>query len=223
MKFTYAKFNLIMDLTDNHPNVLIIENPHNMAIFMQELYNQYLGLDEFFILSEENKVYKLNKIADMVIEPYSLDLNRKNIVNGLYAYMNDIANDYTEENAVLNTSLQAFLDKIIDSVPYDNITHQFDFNWTDMFKIYGVKIDTQFSNIIEKIIEYVKVCSFICKYKLIIFVNLKTYLSTDEIEELYKMCEYCKISILLIESRENVENAREKTYIIDKDQCLIVK
>lgn len=223
MKLTYAKYNLVMELSENKPSVLIIENPQNMAEFMQELYNQYCGLSEKFVLSEEDKILKLNKIADMVIEPYSLDLNRKNIINGLYLYMNDIANDCIEEREVLNTNIQLVIDKITDNVPYNNITHQFDFNWTDMFKLYGVKIDSDYQTIIEKLVEYIKICSFICKYKLIIFVNLKTYLSDEEIEELYKTSSYCKISLLLIESREINWNGDEMEYIIDKDQCLIVK
>ena len=41
-----------------------------------------------------------------------------------------------------------------------------------MFKLYGVKIDSDYQTIIEKLVEYIKICSFICKYKLIIFVNL---------------------------------------------------
>ena len=77
--------------------------------------------------------------------------------------------------------------------------------------------------IIKRLFEYIKICSFICKYKLIIFVNLKTYLSDEEIEELYKISNYCKISLLLIESREKDWNGDEMEYIIDKDQCLIVK
>lgn len=223
MKLTYAKYNLVIELSESKPSVLIIENPQNMAEFMQELYNQHCGLIEKFVLSEEDKILKLNKIADMVIEPYSLDLNRKNIINGLYSYMNDIANDCIEESEVLNTNIQLVIDKITDNVPYNNITHQFDFNWTDMFKLYGVKIDSDYQTIIEKLVEYIKICSFICKYKLIIFVNLKTYLSDEEIEELYKISNYCKISLLLIESREKDWNGDEMEYIIDKDQCLIVK
>ena len=70
MKLTYAKYNLVIELSESKPSVLIIENPQNMSEFMQELYNQYCGLIEKFVLSEEDKILKLNKIADMVIEPY---------------------------------------------------------------------------------------------------------------------------------------------------------
>ena len=35
MKLTYAKYNLVMELSENKPSILIIENPQNMAEFMQ--------------------------------------------------------------------------------------------------------------------------------------------------------------------------------------------
>ena len=55
-----------------------------------------------------------------------------------------------------------------------------------------------------------------------VFINLKTFLSKEEVEELYKECFYRKINIILFENYDNnciIEN--EKRIIIDSDLCEI--
>ena len=54
-----------------------------------------------------------------------------------------------------------------------------------------------------------------------LFVNIKSYLTDDELKRLYDMANYQKITLILLESRESVERGREIRYIIDKDNCFI--
>ena len=47
--------------------------------------------------------------------------------------------------------------------------------------------------------------------------------SEEQLKEVYQMAFYCKLQLLLIENREQSNLEGEKTYIIDRDRCLIIK
>ena len=68
---------------------------------------------------------------------------------------------------------------------------------------------------------YIKISSELVAIKVFFFVNLRSYLTQDELNELYKMVDYYKVSLILLESIERNERSREKRYIIDKDLCFI--
>lgn len=68
---------------------------------------------------------------------------------------------------------------------------------------------------------YIKISSELVAIKVFFFVNLRSYLTQDELNELYKMADYYKVSLILLESIERNERSREKRYIIDKDLCFI--
>lgn len=59
--------------------------------------------------------------------------------------------------------------------------------------------------------------------KVFCFVKLKAFLSEQRLNELFTMTRYYNVNLILIEYRERNEICPEKSYIIDKDQCLIVK
>jgi len=53
------------------------------------------------------------------------------------------------------------------------------------------------------------------------FVNLKTYLMSEELHEFYKEAFYRKIQLLLLENNIVDELAEEAVSIVDADLCLI--
>ena len=53
-------------------------------------------------------------------------------------------------------------------------------------------------------------------------VNIKQYLTENEISELYKLAMYSKIQLVLIEfNMYGKKSEYENIYIIDKDSCII--
>ena len=79
------------------------------------------------------------------------------------------------------------------------------------------------AGILEKLLSYMKILSGLLEIRILCIVNLKTYLSEEQLKEVYQMAFYCKLQLLLIENREQSNLEGEKTYIIDRDRCLIIK
>lgn len=73
----------------------------------------------------------------------------------------------------------------------------------------------------EKLAQYMKIMSELLGKKLLIFVNIRSYLENNQIRELMKNAVYNEISLLFIENIQRDFSKDEKYYIIDKDNCEI--
>ena len=105
----------------------------------------------------------------------------------------------------------------------------FEFNYKDSIgiqeylKLLGLKISNNKGEIIDKIFSLIDAVEYLSVAKLLIFVNLKLYLSDDELNEIYKYAMYKKVNILLIETGEEKEPLEnEKILYIDSDYDEIV-
>lgn len=184
--------------------------------------NQCNGNDGDFLLSEE-KTLKIDKLMCTIINPFSIDFNNKKIISALYNNLAQNANDFIEEKAKINASIIALLDDIIDKEDYPNIDYTLDFSWNDLFKIYNIKINDVPETLLICLIEYLKVLINYCGIKVVGFINIKSYLSEEEILELYTYASYNKIQLILIESTERTILPNEIVHIVDADKCIINK
>ncbi len=57
------------------------------------------------------------------------------------------------------------------------------------------------------------------RFRIISYLN--SLCRYDDLISQYEIARYCKVSLILVEPRENIERNGEKRYIIDKDQCFI--
>ena len=71
----------------------------------------------------------------------------------------------------------------------------------------------------EKIIQYMKIMSELMGKKLLVFVNIRSDLEKDQIQELMKNAVYNEIALLFIENIQRDFSEMKKYYIIDKDGC----
>ena len=222
MKLVNSKYNLSMEWEENKSTTLIVENKDNMLNIINNLINQLSGQEGDFVLSDEVKV-KWEKQADFVLEPFTINFNNKKILSKMYEQMFDVSKDEIEDYNSINNVIINAIDKVTQRVEYNNIVYNLDFDWKNIYKLYDVKIGEDYDNLSEKIEEYIKIIADVLHIKLVIFLNLKEYLSKIELENIQQICFYKKINLLLLESEEREKIENEKTFIIDKDRCLIVK
>ena len=218
MKLVNSKYNLDIEFEENISNTLVLENKQHMIDVIQNLILQLKGDEGDFVLSAEKNV-KFDKVVEFIANPFEIDFNNKKIVTKLFEQLIAVASECVEEYNFINGKIVGTLDDICSKIEYYNV----EYNWKSIFKLYNVRIGENYNSLCEKIEEYVKVLADILHIKLLIFLNIKEYLTEEEIDNLQKICFYKKIFLLLIESEERFVLDNEKTFIIDKDRCLIVK
>lgn len=220
MKLVHNESGLCIEFKENEIQVIIIENPKTYEGFVSEIRKQVAGEEGGFVYSDDN-ILNMSKCVEFVIDPWSIDADSKKIKNSLYQLINEEAldnlyDDFLETRRVI----QQYMENLLDRMPY-SMDYNGDIGIPDLVKVVDVHIDSEANSFAEKIAEYMKLVADICQIKLLVFCNLKSYLSDDELIALYQEANYKKINILMLESHMRTPLTNEKTTIIDKDNCII--
>ena len=221
MKLVNIKYNIDMDILENNVYEIVIEHRGVFTKVVESLIDQSYGKEGDFVLSDKNSVLKIDKCSDIIIDYFSLTPNNKRVLGKLYSQLEVVAEDYIEQKSDINSRIVSLLEDMTTSMGFADINYKLDFKWADIFKIYGVEFSPEVSDIVEKMISYIKIVAMFTDIQLLFLVNIRSYLNEEELERLYEIADYCKVSLVLLESYENVERGKEIRFIIDKDQCLI--
>lgn len=221
MKLVNAYYSVELDIIENQVTVLSVENPVAYSRIIGDIWHQTNGEEGSFILSDGDKIKSISKELECVFNPFSLDCNNKKVITKLYQELKSQADSILqEETAMLNSEIIKYLEKLIMTVPY-NMKYNCDMDVTAIMKMYGMEIDNRAEGLLENIVEYIKVVSQICGIKTFVFIDIKHYLTGEELEQLYEMVFYKKINLIIIEPVHTNKLDKEKCWIIDKDLCII--
>lgn len=221
MNLTIPDLMCNIDFEEDFFYEIVIENPIMFSKITGDFYAQVNSKEGNIILSEDNKEIAISKFCEMIWNPFAVDINNKKIMSILYQEMQDICNTlYMEQSNAINSSLVNFFDSVIEEMPY-NLDYLYDIDWIGLFKLFKVGISEETESLVNRLIDYLKVVKKALGIILIVFIDIKSYLNSDELEELYKSASYEKISILNITSKEHYKSSKEKRFLIDKDLCFI--
>ena len=180
---------------------------------------------ERIIILDNDTEIKMEKEALMVIDLFNIDFNQKKIQSALYNKIEKIYKQEFERMSEFQTLFQKLQLNVLDVFN----EFPFEFNYKDSIgiqeylKLLGLKISNNKGEIIDKIFSLIDAVEYLSVAKLLIFVNLKLYLSDDELNEIYKYAMYKKVNILLIETGEEKEPIKnEKILFVDSDYDEIV-
>lgn len=178
--------------------------------------------DGRFVLSQNGKELDMSKYAEIIFNVYELDVNNRKILNKVYQGLEDLA--YTEDFFVqtqeMNQYLQEYILKLEEKTDFIlHLEQQIDLN--SLFKGLSVELDGIGESLLEKLVDYVKTITTLLDKRLLVFVNLRSYLTDEQISLVLNEMKYYQIQILFIENyaRDCIEGARR--CILDIDRCEI--
>ena len=221
MKLVDSELFIDIDIGENKPAVLVIENPRIMTEVVKQLYELCSSGEGDFVLSESGKQLSIEKETEIIINPFWIDFNSRKIQNKLYSELIEAESCFVEEKAFIQTKIIDYIDKLTQNVPYEMISNELEMDSMKLFKMFDVRIDPQCNSLVEQMVEYTKILARLLKKKLVIFVSICNYLDVNEIKELYKICGYHKLHVLFLESHEYRFLFPVTTYIIDREKCII--
>ncbi len=221
MKLVNTKFGIELNLPENNVRVLVVENPTVLSALIQELRCAVSAGESEWVLSDSNDILPMEKVADLVIDPWSLDLNGKRIKSKLLHYLTDIAQDiHYEEFIKTRGRLFQYLELISESSSY-SLSYNEEFENADLLKWLDVRLDVEAETFLERVVEYVKILGSLCGIRVVFFWGLHAILSPDELQLLYREASYQKVSLVMIESQQGQTLEGEKYTVIDGDCCVI--
>lgn len=150
------------------------------------------------------------------------------MIQQLYTYKeNGEVKLFNERHETIKESELMMITKLTDTISelieYELLDHEMDLESDEitileLFKALGVKIETTSDTIYEKIIEILQVFKYLTKKKLLIFINVCSYLTLKEIEEIRSYISLCNMDVLFIEPRKIAGITQT---ILDNDYFLI--
>lgn len=200
----------------------IIEPPESFARYVEELYAQSEGAEGRFVLSESDRELAVSKSAEVIINPFSVNINDKKVINKLYAELSETA--YGEEMFLKTQELTAYLQNYflhLEHLQVHMLEADLEIDMTALFKAMGVRLCNFANDFFENLNQYVKILAELMRKKLIVFVNVGSYLSEVQIEQLLETASYHEIAVLFMESRQKSFSNKVRQYIIDSDYCEI--
>ncbi len=200
---------------------IIIENQKLFLDTLMDISMQLCGNDGISVLSENDKVILIYKRVELLNQFVSFDMNQKNILNKVTSCMLNLATDAThfmETNQIL-----ADWERYLMNLSF-SLKGNFEFTKvsTDtLIKAAGLKIEENYDNLGEQLIDYMELVQEYDARKLFIFVNLRSYMNDDDMDIFMQNILERQIEVLFMESSEHAILRHEKRYIVDADMCVI--
>ena len=96
-----------------------------------------------------------------------------------------------------------------------------DLDMTALFKTVGIRHEVQETDFFERLIRYIKITVNVLSTKVFVFINIRSYLTDLQMQELIKEISYQEVKALFIENQERSCMEGGRRYIIDTYGCEI--
>lgn len=221
MKIVNIEYNLHINLDENTVQVLYVENASAFTKMVGDLVCQKNGVSGSWILSEADEDISISKKMEVIINPFAVDCNDKRILKALYQEMKeDTIENCNGLYAEINANNLNFIEQIISRQSY-MLDYDCQFSVEDILKIYNLRFEVDNVSLLTYLTEYIKIWHRVGNVDCFAFVNLKSYLTEEEIGLLYEMIFYEKVFLILIENKEYNHLDVENVVILDEDLCII--
>lgn len=219
----------LIDLDISYINILEIENKKlfsNIIYSVNSLCNKE-ETEEKIVLYENLHIYDFSKDVSVFFDLFNIDFESKKILNALNKSIANSFNNEYNKKILLEEKLREAL-QIVREYIYDfefQLEIKENLTLEDLLKVLSLKVDTEIMDgLKEKFIALIDVFSFLNISKLLIFVNVKSFFSNQELTEIYKHIMMRNLKVLFVES--NIEDCildYEYKTIIDNDFCIYKK
>ena len=224
MNLIYTFLDNKIDLYNDYVNSIEVLN-NNYFYRLTNLIYKYSNDQEVeeLYFTENNEEIKLNKKIRIITNYYDFDFNNKKYINEL---IKNISNN-TDDNILLKLNnnynkLYKVLSSLINSVDLNfkvDINDEFSIN--EILNNFNLSIPSK-DNLLDNLILLIDIEKQFNINKVLVFINLKDYLSREEIIEFEKYCIYNNVYVILFDNSKYKNNSYEKKFLIDNDLSEVI-
>ena len=223
MKLTHTELEKQLVFETGKAVEWIIESPASFSKYIRDLYEIMQDNEGKFTLSDEDEIIDFQKYAELIIDPFLLDFHNRQIQKKLYAELQNLAvgSEFYLQTQELKSQIQKYFIDLEYASGYDlEIADEIDL--PAIFKAVGIQLDGgNEETLFERIAIYIKIMAELLKKKLVILVNSRSYLTSDQIDQIAELCMYSEVALLLIENVQRDFSKKRNYCIIDCDECCI--
>lgn len=199
-----------------HATYLVVEDTQAFAQLIRLFYQYDLESD----LKLFDEAYQALKPSELMVITDILghDINSPAMLKLIYADLEKQLNEKPEVKSMIDKLTLT----ISELIGYELLEHELDLEEDEitvqeLFKALGIRIETRSDTIFEKLLEIIQVYKYLSKKKVLVLVNICSYLTTEELEELNSYISLSNVKTLFIEPRK-VQGFSQ--YVLDNDYFL---
>ena len=223
MKLTHTELEKQLVFETGKAVEWIIESPASFSKYVRDLCEIMQDNEGKFTLSDEDEIIDFQKYAELIIDPFLLDFHNRQIQKKLYVELQKLAvgSEFYLQTQELKSQIQKYFIDLEYASGYDlEIADEIDLS--AIFKVVGIQLDGgNEETLFERIAIYIKIMAELLKKKLVILVNSRSYLTSDQIDQIAELCMYSEVALLLIENVQRDFSKKRNYCIIDCDECCI--
>ena len=97
-----------------------IESPKDFSEYLHELYCQYENGEGRFVLSQGDKIIELSKYLEIIVNPFTVEINSRKILNKLYIKLEKVSKEEQmyEETLELTAYIHEYLMRLEQQTNY---------------------------------------------------------------------------------------------------------
>lgn len=204
-------------LTLEKATIFVVEDTTVFSRLVRNLY-QYQDGSELKIFDEQFRSIKDSELM-VVTDILGYDINAAPILKLIHANLENQLNEKPEVKSII----EKLANSITELISYECLENELDLEYDEitvleLIKALGVKIETISDTIFDKIFEILQVYQFLNKKRFLVFINVLSYLTVDEIQKTREYIELSNMDVLFLEPRKRKDFPQ---YVLDKDYFLL--
>ena len=204
-------------LTLEKATILVVEDTAVFSRLVRNLYQYQVG-SELKIFDEQFRSIKDSELM-VVTDILGYDINAAPILKLIHANLENQLNEKPEVKSII----EKLANSITELISYECLENELDLEYDEitvleLIKALGVKIETISDTIFDKIFEILQVYQFLNKKRFLVFINVLSYLTVDEIQKTREYIELSNMDVLFLEPRKRKDFPQ---YVLDKDYFLL--
>ena len=210
MTFKISFIENTIEVSNDYVRCIEIENKsyfYRVVKLLNDYFNNQDVEEELMITEKTN--FKI------VTDYFNIELNDKKTINLILKNIKEHLDEVTYDKLLksyqkLNQTFQLALNNI--DLP---VTTEKDINIDNLIKLMNIKVIKE-DNLLKNLYTLIDLITELQNYNLLILINLKQYLSKEELDEYYKYAIYNNVALLLIDNKSyGIAQNYEKELIID--------
>ena len=199
-------------------NVLEIENKKYFYRFIKDLYSISSNntTEDIHFFENEKEINMSDKLR-IYVDFFDFQFDSKKYVNDISKYVStNISEDDKNSLVTLYNKMVKQYSKILNNVEVP-LQIESEFSVDNLNKLMRLSINAK-EDLLDNMLLLIDLEKTLKLNNLLVFVNLKQYLSKDELSELYKYSIYNEVIIFLVDSQSyGVCLKYEKKHIVDEN------
>lgn len=221
MKLIYPTLQTPIMLSNDCLNSVIIEEPGFFYEIVKDLKEQWEGMDGRAVLSENDEPVEIRKNLELVIDCIDFKINQKTLLTKVLSALERVgrSEDYIEKTQQLLAEIERYI--------YD-VSFEFDveiqcdiISIAQILKAASIRIVSEYDKLTEILYSYMQLVREFDGDKVFAFVNLRSFVKADELQDFADTVLAHGYRVLLLDSHAYPSLSMEKRLIVDADLCEI--